>query len=197
VLEEEAGAIPMTTDPGPIAATPRVTPIGLAGGAARPSSGYAFLRIQRQARRLAGRIAAGEEPGPGELRRALGPPKYRFFDSVFLRTLADRPELAPRIFGPMFARAEPAALVRFPGERSTTADDLRIVAALPKAPFLAAAARSMADRLPGKPWRESIADLPARRLPGGRRVVTIGPARADRSPDGPDVVGRPGLRGIR
>ena len=145
VLEEEAGAIPMTTEIAPIAAGSRVTPIGLAGGAARPSSGYAFLRIQRQARELARRIVAGEEFGTEQARAALGPSKYRFFDAIFLRTLADRPDLAPRIFSRMFEGAEPASVVRFLGERSTLADDLRIVAALPKLPFVRSALRSTKD----------------------------------------------------
>ena len=142
VLEEEAGAIPMTMGAG-TPATRRITPIGLAGGAARPSSGYTFLRIQRQARWLAERLAAGEEPDPAELRRALGPPKYRFFDAIFLQTLADQPDLAPKIFGRMFARTDPASLVRFLSERSKIGDDLRIVAALPKIPFMTAAVRSV------------------------------------------------------
>lgn len=148
VLEEETGAIPMTTASGPIATGSRVTPIGLAGGAARPSSGYAFLRIQRQARNLADRIAAGDVPGTDDALRPLGTPKYRFFDAIFLRTLADRPDLAPRIFARMFERADPDAVVRFLGERSTPLDDLRVVAALPKLPFLRAAVRSVAEWLP-------------------------------------------------
>ena len=148
VVEEEAGAIPMTTDAGPVAPGSRVTPIGLAGGAARPSSGYAFLRIQRQARHLAERLAAGHAPGPSDALRSLGPAKYRFFDAVFLRALSDRPDLAPSIFARMFARADPAAVVRFLGERSTPRDDLRIVAALPKRPFIAAAIRSAPDWSP-------------------------------------------------
>jgi len=150
VVEEESGAIPMTLASGLGAATPRSTPIGLSGGAARPSSGYAFLRIQRQARWLADRIADGTKPDLDELRRSLGPPKYRFFDAVFLKILADRPDLAPQIFARMFDRTEPAALVRFLSERSTMRDDLRIIQALPKLPFMAAAARSMPDWLPGK-----------------------------------------------
>ncbi len=148
VLEEESGAITMTTASIPDATGSRVTPIGLAGGAARPSSGYAFLRIQRQARALALRVAAGDDSGEGGALRPLGSRKYHFFDAVFLRALADRPDLAPRIFAQMFERAEPAAVVRFLGERSTLLDDLRIVAALPKWPFLTAAVRSAPDWLP-------------------------------------------------
>ena len=169
VLEEESGAIPMTTASIPDAMGSRVTPIGLAGGAARPSSGYAFLRIQRQARALALRVAAGDNPGAGVDLRPLGPRKYHFFDAVLLRALVDRPDLAPRIFARMFERAEPAAVVRFLGERSTPLDDLRIVAALPKWPFITAAVRSAPDWLPPPLGRH------ASRHPSGGGPIT--PAR--------------------
>ena len=148
VIEEESGAIPMAVGRRTTRAGSRIEPIGLAGGAARPSSGYAFLRIQRQARQIATAVAAGIDSPTSPI----GSPKYDFFDSIFLRVLADRPELAPRIFGRMFDKADPAAVVRFLGERSTPIDDAKIVAALPKWPFLAAAARSAAT------WRP---DLPA------------------------------------
>jgi lycopene beta-cyclase len=149
VLEEESGAIPMTTSRLPIgASSSRITPIGLAGGAARPSSGYAFLRIQRQARHLAERISAGESASFDQEQGVLGPAKYQFFDAIFLRTLLDRPDLAPRIFARMFARARASSVVRFLGEKSTLLDDLRIVNALPKLPFMTAALRSIGDWLP-------------------------------------------------
>jgi len=141
VIEEESGRIPMTvgrprSEPG----SPLV-PIGLAGGAARPSSGYAFLRIQRQTRRLAETIAAGrttEPPEPGRV----APRKYDFLDAVFLQALADRPADAPRLFARMFDRVEPDALVRFLADRGRPRDDARLIASLPKRPFLGAALRS-------------------------------------------------------
>jgi lycopene beta-cyclase len=163
VLEEESGAIPMTTAPVARTNTRQLTRIGLAGGAARPSSGYAFLRIQRQARYLARRIAVGHEIDPEQMRRVLGPSKYGLFDSIFLQTLVDRPDLAPRIFSRMFSRAKPCSVVRFLGEKSTPIDDLRIVGALPKLPFIAAALRIVSQcllrslsMLAQSPWRKSI-----------------------------------------
>jgi len=54
----EQGAIPMTTAPAPAPAAPGVIPIGTRAGAPRPSTGYAFLPIQRHAARLAERILA-------------------------------------------------------------------------------------------------------------------------------------------
>ena len=148
VIEEESGAIPMTTARSVGKIRSRVTSIGLAGGAARPSSGYAFLRIQKQTQTIARGIA-----NPGNSHRSrekchLSSFKYQFFDTVFLQCLADRPALAARIFAQMFKRANPAALVRFLGDQSTIFDDLRIVSALPKTPFLAAALRSCPDWFP-------------------------------------------------
>ena len=140
VTEEESGAIPMAVGRRPLASTSgsRVESIGLAGGAARPSSGYAFLRIQGQARRIAEHVAAG---GDGAV-APVSSWKYDLLDAIFLKVLADRPELAPRIFGQMFENADAGAVVRFLGEKSTPIDDARIVAALPKWPFITAAVRS-------------------------------------------------------
>ena len=157
VLEEEAGAIPMTTSAPRLAEGSRVTPIGLAGGAARPSSGYAFLRIQRQAHALGlDEIASGgkRSGSGGRLSRALGSSKI----PLLRRRLPPNPGRSARtsrleIFARMFERAEPAAVVRFLGERSTPLDDLRIVGALPKVPFLSAAIRSAPDWLPPRFWR--------------------------------------------
>ncbi len=148
VTEEESGAIPMTTAKASIATSSRVTAIGLAGGAARPSSGYAFLRIQRQARQLAEQVVTGKTVDSSQKHKSFHSAKYPFFDTIFLQVLADHPELAPRIFLKMFDQAAPASVVRFLGERSTLMDDLKIVAALPKWPFIQGALRSIRDWLP-------------------------------------------------
>lgn len=142
VIEEECGRIPMTTTVYPTRQGRRVFPIGLAGGAARPSSGYAFVRIQRQTQRLADLVASGrldDEPEP------LSRPKHRFLDAVFLRVLRDRPVEAPALFRRLFARAAPDAVVRFLTEASSIADDMSVIAALPKWPFVATALTSTCD----------------------------------------------------
>ncbi len=145
VTEEESGAIPMAVGTDPSREGSRISPIGLAGGAARPSSGYAFLRIQRQAKRFASAIAAGEDMPIGPLASR----KYDLLDSIFLKVLADRPALVPGIFGRMFAGSDPSSVVRFLSETSSLADDLKIVASLPKWPFLAAAAGTASAWRPG------------------------------------------------
>src|SRR5206468_1821908 len=77
VESEETGSIPMTDQP---AADPDAR--GLRGGVARPSTGYAFARIQRDARAAVAAWAAGEEAPP--LRDPL---RIRLLDAVFLRFL--------------------------------------------------------------------------------------------------------------
>jgi lycopene beta-cyclase len=132
VLDEERGAIPMTARHHPARVGRRVYPIGLAGGAARPSSGYAFLRTQRQTRHLARQLMTGRaDKDPG----GISGPKHRRLDEVFLRVLKARPRKAPVIFRQLFARADADSLVRFLGARSTPLDDVRVLAALPKRPF--------------------------------------------------------------
>ena len=60
IIEEEYGVLPMSTLPTTTQPTRRIRHLGLAGGAARPSTGYAFLAIQRQAQRLADQLLKGD-----------------------------------------------------------------------------------------------------------------------------------------
>ncbi|KPP86732.1 MAG: lycopene beta-cyclase [Rhodobacteraceae bacterium HLUCCA08] len=135
VLREEAGALPMEVG---YAETPAagVTRIGLGGGAARPSTGYAFQRIQAQADALAAALASGCAPRlPAER------PMTRFMDRVFLQVLATAPERGPALFESLFRNAPPERLERFLSGSTRAADRLSVMAALPPLPFLRAAAR--------------------------------------------------------
>lgn len=131
-VREEAGALPMEVGYGE---APRdgVARLGLAGGAARPSTGYAFQRIQAQADRVAAQLQAGEP---------LRPPRdsavTRFMDGVFLRVLAQAPDRGPALFQSLFANVPPDRLERFLSGSIRPRDRLSVMAALPPRPFLAA-----------------------------------------------------------
>ena len=135
VLRQEAGALPMEVgyrEP----AAPGVTRIGLGGGAARPSTGYAFQRIQAQSDALARGLIRGDGPRlPAER------PMTRFMDRVFLQVLAAAPERGPALFESLFRNAPAERLERFLSGSTRAADRLSVMAALPPAPFLRAAAR--------------------------------------------------------
>lgn len=130
VLDEEAGAIPMGRTKTRKPSDERVRSIGIAGGAVRPSTGYAFLRIQRQCRQIAACIAAGQDLTERTLR--FSPYKYGLFDEIMLRALSQSPHLAPTFFTTLFQHAPTDSVVRFLCERSSLIDDARIVRALLK-----------------------------------------------------------------
>ena len=132
---EEEGAIPMDAELAPPRRSGRVIPIGTAGGAVKPSSGYGFLPIQRQAEALAADLAAGRPARPWQPRSGT----MRWMDSVFLRALRDHPEEAPLLFGSLFAHCPPDALLRFLNDLGTPADIGRVIAAMPKQTMIRAA----------------------------------------------------------
>ena len=144
VESRERGCIPMTTRKLPRTSDERHIMIGAAGGATRPSSGYAFVHILRQSESLAGSLMRGEHTWRRPIRR-----KYGLLDAVFLDVLEDSPALARESFVRMFARVPTAALVRFLSGDSILRDDLAMIAALDKMPFLAAAARRLKASLLG------------------------------------------------
>lgn len=131
VTRRERGVLPMSARVVPPRSSPRVYRIGLAGGLVKPSTGFAFLAIQRFSKALAARLRQEELPAPPLVR----PPRTRMLDRVFLSYLARRPDEAPDLFARLFERVPAEALVRFLSESGTIADDLRVMAALPIAPF--------------------------------------------------------------
>ncbi len=142
VLYTERGSLPMGGRTGRLQAQAGLHPIGIRGGRIKPSSGYAFLRIQRHSRAIARALKAGQVP-PAHAEPGLAGAMNRGMDAVFLRALQRAPDAAPALFLQMFERGEPDALVRFLGEASRgPGEKLRIAWSLPKRPMLRAALRT-------------------------------------------------------
>ncbi len=133
VLGEEHGTIPMGGGAG-VVRTDRIERIGLAGGAARSATGYAFLRIQRQCCDIARRMAAGSLKARSGT--VPGGRKYRIFDAIMLAALARSPHLAPAFFTTLFQRSPAESVVRFLTERSSIRDDIWIIRSLFKWDFV-------------------------------------------------------------
>ena len=135
---EESGKLPMTTTKLPTKLSERVHAIGVAGGNARPSSGYAFSRIQRQTSEIARAIVQNYQIPPN-----VAPRKYNFFDAVFLEAIAKNPLTAKDSFLRMFTDVNADALIRFLIDESSYSDDLAVILALPKIRFGMASLRSL------------------------------------------------------
>ena len=132
VERREQGAIPMAE------ITPRdpsLTPIGANGGAIRPSSGYAFVFIQRQ---IARAIADGKDTAQ-PLRFEVPHKKIDLLmDRVFLTVLRRWPSLAPRLFLRMGQALTGDEFAQFMAGEADMRLRLKVIMAMPKWPFLRA-----------------------------------------------------------
>lgn len=133
VRRREAGVLPMQVGHAAPAPPGSLARLGLGGGAARPSTGYAFQRIQAGAERLACQLHAGDRlalPDDGAT--------TRFMDALFLRVLARAPARGPALFLSLFRRAPRDRVERFLSGSVRPDDRLSVMASLPPAPFLRA-----------------------------------------------------------
>ncbi len=128
----ERGRIPMTDARFPRRAGLSTFRIGGAGGAVRPSTGYAFAAIQRQTRAVAALLHAGREPlpPPAHPRRALA------MDAVLLRGIDTGRISGPGVFTRLFAEVPVDTLLRFLDGGTRPAEEFRIGLHTPVLPML-------------------------------------------------------------
>ncbi|WP_329286265.1 lycopene cyclase family protein [Streptomyces sp. NBC_00691] len=150
VREREQGVIPMSDGRFPRHAGRRIFPIGAAGGATRPSTGYTFAAIQRQSRDLAQAVRAGRSPARV---RAVHSRRARAMDAVLLRALdTGRVDGGP-FFSHLFSAVPAERVLRFLDGATSPMEDLAI-----------------GLRTPVMPMLRSLLELPllARTVPAGR-----------------------------
>ena len=109
--------------------------IGAAAGLVKASTGYGCDRIQRDSASIARSLQRHGHPFavPGRSRR------HAYLDDVLLRVLRVEPAQLERVFAAMFAATRMARSLRFLDEDTRWYDEARLVAVLPRAPFLRAA----------------------------------------------------------
>ena len=137
VLFSERASLPMSS-----AGDSKAGLIGTPAGRVKPSSGYAFLRIQRQCQAIAKALAAGS-PIPTSFEPAF----YRALDTVFLEALKKDISSAPTYFLPLFEKVPADKLIRFLSECGTMEEAVPVILALPKRPFLEAVFKQTPARL--------------------------------------------------
>lgn len=136
-VREEAAVLPMDPELKAQTKPSRHVRIGLAGGASRPATGYAFTGCLRQGEDLARQWAA--RPGAPLSPRPLRPTWLTWMDRVFLRVLHNDPDRAPELFVHLFERGDALSVTRFLSDRGDLFDAAKVALSLPKAPFLKAA----------------------------------------------------------
>ena len=115
---------------------------GLAGGGARPASGFAFQRIQRWADQCAEQLARGHGP----CSQPADPWRLRAMDDLFLRVLRAHPEAGPGLFMKLFAMPDSGPMIRFLNDCPRWSDCWRIILALPPGLFLRELLKGLSPR---------------------------------------------------
>ena len=126
ILETEAGVIPMTDAPFPRLHSPRVMNIGIAGGRAKASTGYAFRRIVRQAQAIARQLEQTRSPLFLESQFD----RHAWMDSVYLRVLEQKRLGGAEFFSGLFQRNPAATVLKFLDESTDLLEDLRLMSSV-------------------------------------------------------------------
>lgn len=143
VLAEEVGAIPMTDHPLPTQMGAHIINLGTRAGRAKPSTGYAFQRIQRHSAWLVAALAAtGRPPTPPTGDHW----QFGLFDTLLLDIMQRKGETTRDIFTQLFQRNPVERIFRFLDEKTSWLDNLRIMNSVSALPFL----RSIGQVLRGR-----------------------------------------------
>lgn len=130
----ENGIIPMTDQPFPRQLGKRILAIGTLGGRVKPSSGYAFLRIQKDSDAIVASLA--KHGHPFDLPPT--PARYRLFDSIMLQVMQHNGGKMSSIFTQLFQHNPVQRIFAFLDESAPFSQDLRVLASLQPYPFLRA-----------------------------------------------------------
>lgn len=132
ILETEKGSIPMTVNDFTRADSDHITHIGIAGGWAKPSTGYTFWNTSKKVPKL---VAAIKKGGGLKMKQ---PTKFWYYDRLLLDVLARENASGSQVFSMLFHRLNPDIILKFLNEETTLSEDFRIINSSPKAMFVRA-----------------------------------------------------------
>jgi len=132
ITEEEDGIIPMTDKPFPRKAGHRIMYTGTKGGMVKASTGFAFLRTQRDSQAIVNSLVQNGHPFHGQR----PPRRYHTFDAMLLDILQFRGELSEHIFTSLFLKNPPERLFRFLDEEGSLLENLALMNSVPWGPFI-------------------------------------------------------------
>ncbi len=136
-LRREQGVTPLTDWPFPRRAGQRIMTIGIKGGRIKPSTGYAFTRMQTDAAAIVQSLVERGDP----FHVPASPRRYRFFDSVLLDVIERRQEWAVPMFTELFQSNSAECLFHMLDETASVWDNLRMIPTLPPRLLLRAVMR--------------------------------------------------------
>jgi lycopene beta-cyclase len=124
----------------------RIIRIGVQGGMSKPSTGYAFIRIQRQIEQIAASLKRTGSPLYHQKNRF----QFRIYDAMLLNIMHREGWKIAEIFSAMFKNNPIERNLRFLDERTAFWEDLLIMASVPPMPFLESIRNLFFSRKPVK-----------------------------------------------
>ena len=112
---QEQGISPLTDWTFPRQTGKRIMAIGIQGGRVKPSTGYAFQRIQQDSAAIVRSLLEAGHP----FGVPVSPRRYRFFDSVLLEIIAHHGAQVESIFTDLFRRNSVERVFRFLDEKAS------------------------------------------------------------------------------
>ena len=135
ITERETGCIPMTDLPIQGKSNHRIVRLGALGGAVKPTTGFAFLRIQKQVEQI---VSALKEGNPPQVKPVGSAKRYGFYDRLLLEILTREGHRGMGIFSALFRRNPISRVLQFLDESTSIEEEARLFATLPSLPFLKA-----------------------------------------------------------
>lgn len=139
IEHSEYGVIPMTNHRFPSYKN-GIFFIGTAGGQTKPSTGYTFRFIQKQAAQLASSIVNGNK---NILAGNKLPFRFYLYDSILLNVLARKKMTGADIFMRLFQRVPAWLIFKFLDNETLLSEEIKILRAMPPRIFLPAAIREI------------------------------------------------------
>jgi lycopene beta-cyclase len=137
LTRQEGGVIPITDQPYPRRLGEHVMAIGMRGGRIKPSTGFAFMRVQADSAAIVQSLLKHDQPFDVPEDSA----RYRLYDSMLLDIMEREPERIQSIFAALFKRNSIEHVLSFLDEQASLAQNVHMFANLPQAPFLQALVR--------------------------------------------------------
>ncbi len=133
ITEVEQGNIPMTCFDFFKGNSENILNIGIAGGWAKPSTGYTFYNSTKKVKELVAYLKSGKSLSDFSKKT-----RFWYYDLLLLDILQSDNHLGGSIFEAMFKKRKPQLILKFLDEETTFWEELQIIWACPKSPFVKA-----------------------------------------------------------
>ena len=133
IKEKEEGSIPMTAYPFDKKNTNSHMHIGIAGGWAKPSTGFTFYATSKKVKMLIAYLKQGKP-----LSKFHKKDKFLFYDMLLLDVLAKNNHLGQSIFESLFKKRKASLILKFLDNKTSLWEDVQMMAAPKPMPFVRA-----------------------------------------------------------